>query len=288
MTSLDFWVSRGLVLLLALPVLACSSDDGQLPIVTPERPKDAAARDTRRGSTSTPTTGAEPSNTVEPTSAVDSGPGPIVDAGGTSDTLAAETAPGAGAEAGTEAGPVVGPGMEATWSHTACDKKALMFPKIDRNNGVFPIGSCPPPEGLNRACGGNSKIKVMKATAQTYETGYVHPPEYAIDEYIMTRWSSNTMATSWIELDLGTEQTFKRLYLAWEIAHGTDYDIVTSNDGMTWAPLKQVRGGDGYQDILDVEGKARYVRMNGIRRGNIGMGPYGYSLFDFTICGERP
>jgi hypothetical protein len=52
--------------------------------------------------------------------------------------------------------------------------------------------------------------------------------------------------------------------------------------------LKQVRGGDGFQDILDVDGKARYVRLTGIKRGEIGEGPYGYSLFDFTLCGERP
>jgi hypothetical protein len=205
------------------------------------------------------------------------------------DTLPAQdsTASAADAGSGSDAA-AVGPANEAKWSHTACDKKALMFPKIDKNNGVFPIGSCPPPEDLNRACGNGSKIKVAKATAMTFETGYFHPPEYAIDEYIMTRWSSNSMPMSWIMLDLGSEQSFKRIYLAWEIAHASDYDLETSNDGTSWTMLKQVRGGDGFQDILDVDGKARYVRLTGIKRGEIGEGPYGYSLFDFTLCGERP
>jgi hypothetical protein len=191
-------------------------------------------------------------------------------------------------DSGADSGPVVPPAAEAKWSYTMCDKKALMFPNIDKNKGVFPIGSCPPPADLNRACGNNSKLKVAMATAQTYETGYWHPPEYAIDEHLMTRWSSNTMPTSWLQLDLGSETTFRRIYLAWELAHGSDYDIATSNDGTTWTTLKEVRGGDGFQDIVDVEGKARYVRINGVKRGVVGEGPYGYSLFDVTICGERP
>jgi hypothetical protein len=42
--------------------------------------------------------------------------------------------------------------------------------------------------------------------------------------------------------------------------------------------------GHGFQDIVDVEGRSRYVRIKGVTRGS----QYGYSLFDVTICGERP
>jgi hypothetical protein len=235
-----------------------------------------------------------------PTTPADAAIQPITDAAPATDAVAADTSSEAatvdtggggsdtGGGGGSEAGTGTPPSMEAKWSYTACNKRMLMFPNIDKNKGVFPIGSCPPPADLPRPCGGNSKITVMKSTAQTYETGYWHPPEYAYDEHLMTRWSSNTMLTSWLQLDLGTEQSFKRIYLAWELAHASDYDIVSSNDGTTWTMVKQVRGGDGFQDILDVEGKGRYVRMNGIKRGEVGEGPYGYSLFDFVICGERP
>ncbi len=181
------------------------------------------------------------------------------------------------------------PSAEAKWSHTACNKAMLMFPNIDKNMGKFPIGSCPPPADLPRPCGNNSKVNVMKSTSSPWETGYWHPPEYAHDEHMMTRWSSNSGTTAWLQMDLGTEQAFKRVYLAWELAHGTDYDIVSSNDGMTWTMVKQVRGGDGYQDIVDVDGKGRYLRINGVNRGRMGNEPvYGYSLFDVVICGERP
>jgi hypothetical protein len=300
-----------------LPLLACQQSETQPPIA-PARPMDAAARDTRRGGTETGGTGGSAPTAgtggSAPTAGTGggagtggaagaggggSGPAPAVEAGASSDSrpvaeagAPADTAgPGVSPDAGgagSDSAPVVAPTMEATWSYTMCDKKALMFPNIDKNKGVFPIGSCPPPANLNRACGAGSKITIMKAMAQTYETGYWHPPEYAFDEHLMTRWSSNTMPTSWIQFDLGTEQSFKRIYLAWELAHASDYDIVTSNDGTTWTTLKEVRGGNGFQDILDVDGKARYVRMNGVKRGVVGEGPYGYSLFDFTICGERP
>ena len=168
-----------------------------------------------------------------------------------------------------------------------CNKPMLMFPRIDRNNGVFPPGSCPPPETLKAVCAGDSKIKVMTATSSAFETGYVHPPQYAIDEHIMTRWSTTSGPTAFIRLDFGTEQTFKRVQLLWELAHGADYDLVVSNDGTNWTPLAMVRNGDGYQDIVDVEGKGRYLRLNGIRRGVTGGQLYGYSLFDFTVCGQR-
>jgi hypothetical protein len=181
-----------------------------------------------------------------------------------------------------------GPTTEATWAYQGCNQGALMYPPIDKNNGKFPPGSCPPPETLKRDCGGDTKIAVKTATSSAHETGYVHPPSYAVDQYLMTRWSSPGGATAWLAMDLGSEQTFKRIYLAWELAHATDYDIVVSNDGMTWTPLKQVRGGDGFQDIVDVEGKARHVRINGITRGKTGGQLYGYSLFDVVICGERP
>jgi len=34
------------------------------------------------------------------------------------------------------------------------------------------------------------------------------------------------MAMAWLSLDLGSEQTFKRIYLAWELSHASDYDVV--------------------------------------------------------------
>jgi hypothetical protein len=287
---------RGAVFLtLSLSLAACAEKTPGTAIINPEPspPKDAGPKADAKTPPKDTKPAEEPDTSAPPVTMTDAaapadtsesdatGTDAMASDVATSDSAASDTTTGSSDGSGT-------PSAEAKWSYTACDKKALMFPKIDKNNGVFPIGSCPPPADLYRACGNNTKLAVQKATAQTFETGYVHPPEYAIDDHLMTRWSSFTMPTSWLQLDLGSELGFKRIYLAWELAHASDYDIVTSNDGTTWTTLKEVRNGDGFQDIVDVEGKARYVRINGVKRGVVGEGPYGYSLFDVTICGERP
>jgi hypothetical protein len=229
-----------------------------------------------------------PAKDAEPTVSPDTATEPSEDAkapAADTGTASPDTASTGGGDGGGA------PATEAKWSHTMCNQSQLMYPNIDKNMGKFPPGSCPPPETLPRPCGGNSKLMVTAATTSGYETGYWHPAMYAVDQYLMTRWSSpGNMAMAWLSLDLGSEQTFKRIYLAWELSHASDYDIVVSNDGMTWMPLQQVRGGNGYQDIIDVEGKARHVRINGITKGKTDTGgaTYGYSLFDVTICGERP
>ena len=194
----------------------------------------------------------------------------------------------AGGAGGMQAPPE--PVEEATWSHTDCDQGALDFPDIDRNEGAFPPGSCPPPEDLYRECAAGTKLTIVASDASTFETGYVHPPEYAYDEYMMTRWSSFSNPDEWLSLDFGAEQSFQRVYLAWELAHGSDYDIQVSNDGAAWTTVAEVRDGNGYQDIVDLDGSGRYVRILGIMRGMTDTGGeiYGYSLFDVTICGQRP
>lgn len=195
---------------------------------------------------------------------------------------------GAGGAGGSEPLP-----PDGSWSYTECDN--VEYPDIDSNNGTFPPGSCPPPAELTPQCPGGSKLAVAGAEASTFETAFPHPPEYAIDEHLTTRWSSEVGPTATLTLDLGSKKTFKRLYLLWELAHGADYDIETSDDGVSWSPLVMKRGGDGFQDVHQVSGDARYVRMNGIERGSTGDVPqccaapgtlHGYSLFDFTLCSE--
>jgi hypothetical protein len=283
--------------LLLVPCLACAADDVRRR-VTPGADTGATGPENPA-----PDGPAFPSPPDRPPA--DSAPTGVPDAGMTASDVAAPPGPEAGgggrddaavpadtrsAGDGGGGGPTgdASAGAGGTWNHRGCTQSMLMYPNIDKNMGRFPPGSCPPPESLKAVCPQGSKIKVMGATASTFETGYVHPPEYAIDEYVMTRWSSFSGATHWLRLDLGEEKTFKRLYLLWEIAHAADYDIAVSNDGTTWMSLAQVRNGDGYQDIIDVNGKARYLRMTGIRRGPTGMGNtlYGYSLFDFTVCAE--
>jgi hypothetical protein len=182
---------------------------------------------------------------------------------------------------------------DGSWMYEGCDD--VEYPDIDSNNGQFPPGSCPPPAALAAKCPGDSKLTVTSAKASSFETAFPHPPEYAIDEHLTTRWSSNVGPSATLTLDLGVKKPFKRLYLLWELAHGEDYDIEVSDDESTWSTLVMKRGGDGFQDIHQVSGDARYVRLKGIKRGSTGDVPqccaapgtlHGYSLFDFTLCAE--
>ena len=143
------------------------------------------------------------------------------------------------------------------------------MPLPDRALYLGHAGSCPPPEDLAPECPGNSKLAVASAEASTFETAFPHPPEYAIDEHLTTRWSSEVGPTATLTLDLGSKKTFKRLYLLWELAHGADYDIETSDDGASWTVLVMKRGGDGFQDAFQVSGDARYLRLKRLDTGDL-------------------
>src|SRR5687768_10382630 len=77
------------------------------------------------------------------------------------------------------------------WEYQACDKKAIVYPYPDDPHDGFPIGSCPPPDNIKLECAGDTRIKAVGAEASTFETGYMHPPKYAIDDHMSSRWSSH-------------------------------------------------------------------------------------------------
>jgi hypothetical protein len=174
------------------------------------------------------------------------------------------------------------------WEYEGCDKKAIQYPYPDDPHDGFPIGSCPPPKDLKLECKDGSKLKVADAEASTFETGYMHRPQYAIDEHLTSRWSSHYTDDQWLILDLGTPQSFQRLYLVWELAHAAEYAVATSNDKKKWKTVHRERNGDGFVDVIDVKAKARYIKIQGIKRAKVGGEVYGYSLFDVTVCGQAP
>lgn len=146
----------------------------------------------------------------------------------------------------------------------------------------YPEGGPPPPVDLfdRIKCASGVKIKPKASNSAPWEQSRWHPPEYAFDQYTMSRWSSNSSAEKWLAADLGSVKSVDRVYLVWEVAYGKDYDIQFSNDSAAWTTAKEVRGGNGQADVVDLAGKGRYIRMMGVATGS----PYGYSLYEFTIC----
>jgi hypothetical protein len=149
----------------------------------------------------------------------------------------------------------------------------------------YPEGGEPPPTDLFQRAkcpDGTAKIHPKNVNSAKWETSRWHPPQYAFDDFTMTRWSSWDKNANWIAADLGSAMTVKRVYLVWETAYGKDYDIQVSDDSVKWTAGKEVRGGNGQADVVDLDAHGRYIQMMGINGGST----YGYSLYEFTICAQ--
>jgi exo-beta-1,3-glucanase (GH17 family) len=119
-------------------------------------------------------------------------------------------------------------------------------------------------------------------TASSYQpTGTNGPqlPSYAVDGDYGTRWASEWLDTAWLQVDLGSVQSFNHVQLAWEAAYARAYTVQVSNDGSTWSTVYSTTGGNGGFDSLTVNASGRYVRVNGTTRAT----SYGYSLWEFGV-----
>jgi hexosaminidase len=114
-------------------------------------------------------------------------------------------------------------------------------------------------------------------TASSIETPNF-PAVDATDGDLSTRWSSQYVDPTWIQVDLGTVQTVNRVVLAWETAYGKNYQIQLSNDGTNWSTVyTRTIGTGGTETLTFPSATGRYLRMYGTARGT----QYGYSLWEF-------
>lgn len=105
----------------------------------------------------------------------------------------------------------------------------------------------------------------------------------AADNDINTRWASAWTNAQYVQLDFGTPRNFTRVQLSWEAAHAADYQLQTSLDGISWAPLRTVLNSDGGVDNhTGLQGRGRYLRVAGTRRATA----YGYSLWEVEVFGN--
>ena len=129
------------------------------------------------------------------------------------------------------------------------------------------------PPGVNLAL---NKV----ATASSYENQQGNPASNVVDGNATTKWGSLFVDPSWVEIDLGSAQTFNRVILRWEAAYATSYEIQVSNDNANWTSVyKQDNGQGNVEDFSFPTQNARYIRMYGKTRGTV----YGYSLYEFEV-----
>ena len=120
-------------------------------------------------------------------------------------------------------------------------------------------------------------------------------PENAVDGSLDTRWGSATAGApptppvagvdpSWLQVDLGSVQSFNTVIINWENAYATQYQILyTSEDpstNPTWNVATINNTGVGGTETLNfptVQG--RYIQMLGTQRAT----QYGYSIYEFQV-----
>ena len=119
----------------------------------------------------------------------------------------------------------------------------------------------------------------QSAVASTSYAGF--PASNATDGNASSRWSSQSLDSQWLYVDLGSVCTIKQVVLRWEAAYGRGYQLQVSSDASRWSDVYSTATGDGGLDDLTLSSPAsgRYVRLLGTQRGTI----FGYSLWEFEI-----
>ncbi|BCY08047.1 discoidin domain-containing protein [Actinoplanes sp. L3-i22] len=107
----------------------------------------------------------------------------------------------------------------------------------------------------------------------------------AFDNDPASRWATSSTTgwvdPGWIYVDLGASANVTQVVLQWDPAYAKAYQIQVSNDATNWTSIYSTTTGDGLKDVINATGTGRYVRMYGTARS----GPYGYSLWEFSVYG---
>lgn len=106
----------------------------------------------------------------------------------------------------------------------------------------------------------------------------------AIDGNVSTRWSSTYSDPQWYQIDLGKSYNIKQVVISWEAASAKNYTVEVSDDGVSWqiiAAKSNMPAGARTDDLKDLSGLGRYVRMHGTERTST----WGYSIFEFEVFG---
>jgi hypothetical protein len=129
---------------------------------------------------------------------------------------------------------------------------------------------------------GTNLARGRTVTASSYQpTGTTGPqlPSYAVDGDYGTRWASEWLDSAWLQVDLGSVQSFTHVQLAWEAAYARAYTVQVSDNGSSWQTVYSTSSGNGGFDSLNVNGSGRYVRVTGTSRAT----SYGYSLWEMGV-----
>jgi hypothetical protein len=166
-----------------------------------------------------------------------------------------------------------------SYTNTGLANAITYYYVVSATNGVnvssnsFEVNATPRVSSVNLAL--NKPV-----TASSTQSGY--PGGNAVDGNLSTRWGSAFSDPQWIYVDLQTNYYITEVWLDWESAYATSFQIQVSSDASNWTTLySTTKGTGGVQDLTGLSGTGRYVRMYGTARGTV----YGYSLYEMEVFG---
>lgn len=124
----------------------------------------------------------------------------------------------------------------------------------------------------------------LEADSATASTGNAAA---AVDGNTGTRWESDAADPQTLTVDMGEVVTVEAITIFWETANAKDYTLSGSVDGTTWVTIETLTDmptGQRTDEILEINTDYRWLKVEGTARNT----PYGYSIWEFTVCGEAP
>ena len=141
---------------------------------------------------------------------------------------------------------------------------------------IWEITICGPTPDEPEPCEG---MEIASATATTGDA------LQAIDNNENTRWESAAEDPQTFTADLGAVATVHTVRIHWETANAKDYTLSGSVNGTDWTTIgtyTDMATGDRTDVIEDINADYQFIKMEGTARNT----PYGYSIWEFTVCGE--
>ena len=104
--------------------------------------------------------------------------------------------------------------------------------------------------------------------------------EYAVDDDLYTRWSTEFKDNEWIVLKLAKPTTVNGITIFWEYAYAKSYKVQASTDMENWVDIAGTNSGDGNMDYLNFDSlETRYIRVLCVKRGT----HFGNSIWEVKL-----
>lgn len=133
--------------------------------------------------------------------------------------------------------------------------------------------------------GENLAVHKNVTTSSVYQNKENIQGEFAVDNNMSTKWSSNRTDDEWIIVDLGQLANINGLEIDWETGCSDNYKIEVSMDNKVWETVKEnLKTNQNLIDKVkfDKPLKARYVKVHSLNSRT----KFGINIYELQVLGE--